>query len=350
MNVTRQPFGEYQDKKIDQYILKNENGLTIKIITYGATITSMLVPTPQGDLVEIACGFDTLGGYFSKDYRNNAPYFGCTVGRYASRIKDGRFEIDERNYSLAINDGSNHLHGGISGFDKQVWAAETVEDRDEVGVKMSLNSPDGDEGYPGNVQVTANFRLNNDNELAIHYFAETDKATPLSLTNHTYFNLSGFQDTIENHRVQIYADTFLTPDKTNVPVGKMASVENTPSDLRTEQRLGEAISKLATGFEHYYCFAKFPTLQKVARFSEPTTNLGLEVSTTEPGMLFYTGYFTSDKLQRESGDQYGRYRGFCCETSRYPNGPNLKNAPDSLTFPGTPYESTTTFRFITTAN
>ncbi|MEM9834521.1 MAG: galactose mutarotase, partial [Bacteroidota bacterium] len=235
----------------------------------------------------------------------------------------------------------------IVGFDKQVWSAETVDSDEGIGVKMSLVSPDGDEGYPGEVAVTVTFLLNNSNELAIHYFAEANQTTPLSLTNHTYFNLTGFQDTIENHQVQIQADTFLQPDETNVPVGGIASVADTPADLRSEQRLGDALSQLKTGFEHFYCFNPSDSIQTVAKFSDPASKIGLEVATTEPGILFYTGYFTSDELQRENGDQYGRFRGFCCETSRYPNGPNLVDSPGSLTSPGTPYHSATVFKLTT---
>ena len=347
MKINTKPFGEYQGEPINQYMLTNDQNMVVKIINYGATITSISVPDSSGKSVELACGFDTLESYFSEAYRQNAPYFGCTVGRYASRIKDGQFKIDGKKYSLAINDNSNHLHGGIVGLDKQVWSAETVEQEDAVGVKMSLTSPDGDEGYPGQVDVTVTFLLNNKNQLSIRYFAETNQTTPLSLTNHTYFNLSGFQDTIENHRATIYSEAYLAPDETNVPVGEVAAVERTPADLRSGKILKEAFQELETGFEHYYQFENTGALQKVAEFAEPASGSTLEVATNEPGMLFYTGYFTSDHLQRENGNQYGRYLGFCCETSRYPNGPNLEDSPGSLTSPGKPYRSETIFTINT---
>ena len=229
MNIHQKPFGERAGKKIDQYVLKNSAGLTVKLINYGATITSIAVLGNTGEPQELACGFDTLDGYFSAAYRENAPYFGSTVGRYASRIKDGQFAIDSQPYSLAVNDGSNHLHGGITGFDKRVWSAEVVEQENVVGVTMSLKSPDGEEGYPGNVEVKVTFSLNNSNELSIRYTAETDQTTPLSFTNHTYFNLSSFQDTIKNHRATIYSDAYLAPDNTNVPVGEVITVAGTPA-------------------------------------------------------------------------------------------------------------------------
>lgn len=345
MKISTRSFGSYSGQNIEQYILENTAGMIVKIATYGAMITSISLPDPDRGRIELVCGFDSLDAYFSPAYLKNAPYFGCTVGRYSSRIKDGTFHLNEQTYKLAVNDGSNHLHGGIKGFDKKVWEAERIEKAGEVGVKMSLRSPHMEEGYPGNLNVSVTFILNEDNELTISYEGETDQATPLSLTNHTYFNLSGFKQTIENHRATILADTYLIPDETNVPIGAVGQVSESPADLRSGKLLGEAFKELPTGFEHYFVFKKQEkALPKVAEFQDTNSGRRLEVFSTEPGMLFYTGYFTSDELQRENGDQYGRYRGFCCETHRYPNGPNIPNSPDSLSSPEKPFASTTRFK------
>ncbi|MEM6966695.1 MAG: aldose epimerase family protein [Bacteroidota bacterium] len=343
--ITYQKFGEINGQTIYQYTLQNHNGLQVKIITYGATITSILVPDGTGYLKNIACGFDTLAGYFGKAYQDNAPYFGGTIGRYASRIKDGKFSLDGQDYTLAVNNGSNHLHGGLKGFDKRIWQAAIVESEGQQGVEMQLESPHLEEGYPGNVQIKVRFTLDDQNALSIQYMATTDQATPLSLTNHTYFNLSGFENTIENHWAQIEASTILVPDATNVPVDETASVADTPADLREGRILGECLQAMDTGFEHFYTFDKpLDTLTKVATFSDKDSGITLEISTTEPGVLFYTGYFTSNELQRENGDQYGRYRGLCFETSRYPNGPNLAVAPGAITQPEKSYQSQTVYK------
>ncbi len=345
MNVKQTIFGRYKDQDIEQFLLANDNGMQVKIMTFGATVTSISVPGQGNTRHELACGFDSMEGYLSREYKKNAPYFGCTVGRYASRIKDGKFKIDGKEYILAINNGPNHLHGGLTGFDKKIWSAQPIDTSDTLGVIMSLKSPHMEEGYPGNVEISVTFVLNNNNELAISYEATTDQTTPISLTNHTYFNLSGFEQTIENHQATILADNYLEPDETNVPVGAIGDVNNTAADLRAGKLLKEAFEGLTTGFEHYYLFDQsIGPLRKVAEFSDRESGRKLEVSTTEPGMLFYSGYFTSDKLRRENGDQYGRYRGFCCETHRYPNGPNIENSPASVTKPADTYNSQTVFK------
>lgn len=338
-------FGVFESQSVEQYVLSNDNGMTVKVASYGATITSISVPNKDGGVKEIAAGFDTLEGYFSEDYRANAPYFGCTVGRFASRIKDGKFSINGEAYTLACNDGSNHLHGGLKGLDKRVWTLKKAwQSEHKSGIALSIQSPDMEEGFPGNITVTVYITLSNENEIVFEYEAETDKTTPLSFTNHTYFNLSGFKNTIENHKARIIADSFLAPDETNVPVGEIAEVKGTVADLNEGKVLKEAFSELETGFEHYYAFDKKTELRKVAEFSDTDSGTTLEVATTEPGALFYTGYFTSDKLKRENGDQFGRYRALCFETHKYPNGPNIEGAPDALTHPDEAFKSTTIYR------
>lgn len=345
MHITHHLFGTYQGQDIEEYVVTNNNGLVVKVTNYGATITSIIVPGDKGDC-NLVCGFDALEGYFSEAYKNNAPYFGCTVGRYASRVKDGKFSLDGKEYTLAVNDGPNHLHGGLTGFDKKIWTARPIQNESEAGITMSLKSPHMEEGYPGNVEVKVTFKLNDKNELSMAYEGTTDRPTPLSLTNHTYFNLSGFKHTIENHKATIFSNRHLLPDETNVPLGQVEDLAGTAADLRQGKLFRDAFAGLETGFEHYFLFDKeFGRRTPVAEFEDVDSGRTLEIESTEPGMLFYTGYFTSPKLKRENGDQFGKFRGFCCETHRYPNGPNIPGSPGSITRPNEKYTSQTIYRF-----
>jgi len=347
MPIESREFGIIDGQTITLFTLKNEKGMSVSIMNLGATITAISVPNGNGEKVQVACGFDSLERYLSEEYKSNAPYFGCTVGRYASRIKDGMFSINGTSYTTACNDGSNHLHGGIKGYDKKIWNAKIVKEKENDLLIMTLNSPHLEEGYPGEIDVEVIFELSEDNKIEISYQGITDQETPLSLTNHTYFNLSGFQNTIESHQAKIQASTFLKPDETNVPVGEIASVSNTAADLQDRRQLGNSLNQMTTGFEHYYVFDDYNTeLNEVAEFADSHNNLMLKIYTTEPGALFYTGYFTSDKLERNSKERYGRYMGFCFETSRYPNGPNIEGAPMSTTVPGAPFKSKTVYQFI----
>ncbi|NME69694.1 aldose epimerase family protein [Flammeovirga aprica] len=339
-------FGVFEDYKVRQYEMENKNGMNVKIMTLGATITSIKVPNKNGTFTEVACGFDQLEGYLSEEYKANAPYFGCTVGRFASRIKDGKFQIEGKEYTLVTNDGPNHLHGGTVGFDKQIWECVNQVSSDVAdSITFQRKSEHMEEGFPGNVTVQVTFTLSFENALEIAYHATTDQKTPLSFTNHTYFNLSGFKETIEKHTARINADRYLKSDETNVPVGDIEGVENSVLDFKNGRALGEVFQELETGCEHYFLFDEESSLREVASFNHEETGVTLEIHTTEPGMLFYTGYFTSDALKRESGDQFGRYKAFCCETHRYPNGPNIEGAPRVFTTPDAPYESTTIFQF-----
>lgn len=337
--MTKHHFGQFEEQPIDLYTLKNSAGLQVKISNYGATITSIILP----DGTDIVCGFDTLNGYFSDAYKTNAPYFGCTVGRFSSRIKDAKFDLNGKTYTLAANNGSHNLHGGIKAFDKSVW---NVKEIGENEVEMSRLSPDMEEGFPGNVAVKVTFKLTDDNALHISYQAVPDEDTPISLTNHTYFNLSGFTETIENHKATVNTVLHLKPDASGVPDGEVENIENTPADLSKGKQFKEAFAGLPTGFEHYFLFDNpTSTLTKVAHFEHAASNRSLEISTTEPGMLFYTGYYTSDNLSRESGNKYGKFKGFCCETHRYPNGPNIENAPKAITRADEVYTSETVYKF-----
>lgn len=342
MSISKTAFGTVDGVAVDLYTLENAGGMVAKITNYGGILTSLVCPDSQGGRADIVCGFDTLDGYFSDEYKANSPYFGSIVGRYAARIKDARFSVDGIEYQVAANGGTNHIHGGVKGFDKCVWNAEVDGD----SLKLSLTSPDGDEGYPGTVDVTVVYSLTDDNELAIDYSATTDKATPLSLTNHTYFNLGGFQDKILDTEAQIVSDKLLTVDETNVQLGEEFAVAGTVWDYNAPKPLSAVFEEKAMGFETYYILSKpVGTFDKVAQFKDASSGRTLEVLTSEPSMLMYTGCYTSDELKRESGAQFGPFRAFCCETSRYPNGPNIPGSPDSILKAGKTYRSKTVFRF-----
>ncbi|WP_282121982.1 aldose epimerase family protein [Algibacter mikhailovii] len=342
MAETKSTFGNYQNQDIYLYTLSNDTGMELKITNYGATITSFIVPNKNGTLQNIVCGFDTLEGYFSDVYQGNSPYFGCTVGRYCSQIKDSKFTLNGETFQLADNCGDNNLHGGIVGFDKKIWQVENV---DKSSIKMTLQSKDLEEGFPGNVDVSVIFRLSNDNELCIDYTATPDADTPLSLTNHTYFNLSSFTETVENHIAQVNTDKRLAMDETGAATGEIVNLEGQVDDLRVGQRIGDVHDAMGDGFENFYIFDNpNEDLKHVASISSSDNGLTLDVSTTEPCMLLYTGKYTSNELARENGEQYGKYRGFCCETHRYQNGPNIPSSPKSITKAGETFKSKTVFK------
>lgn len=341
MKIDRIPFGIIEDQKISQYILSNDK-MKVKIINYGATITSIEILDEDGKPVSITCGFDKLEDYFAEEYIANAPYFGCTVGRYCSQIKDSKFRLDGKEYKLADNCGSNNLHGGVVGFDKKIWNSDITE----TGLEMSLHSEEMEEGFPGNVDAKVVFSLDDDNALSIEYYATTDKATPLAMTNHTYFNLSGFERSVEEFTVQVNTSDLLEMDETGAATGVVKNVDDTVEDLRSGKKIKHVHEALGDGFEHFYVFDnQTEDVKLVAQVTDEISGRQLEVYSSEPCMLLYTGKYTSDKLQRNSTELYGKYQGFCCETHRWQNGPNIKEAPGSFTTPEKPFESKTIFKF-----
>lgn len=308
MKTTKNHFGKVEDQTVNAYTLENDHGMKVTVLDYGATIQSILIPMKDGEM-EIVCGFDSMDSYFSKEYTENAPYFGGTVGRYTSQIKNSEFILDGKKYSLAKNCGDNNLHGGAVGFDKQFWKAGFKEVKNGAALQMSLKSEHLQEGFPGNVEVQVTFSLSNENTLAIDYKAQSDHDTPFSITNHAYFNLNGFEENVEEHKVQIFSDKRLEWDASGAANGTILDVAGTAEDLRTQKAIGEVHNAMQDGFEHYYLFDEgISALKKVAEIKSEKTGLSMKVSTTEPGMLFYTGKYTSDALQRESGLQYGKYR------------------------------------------
>ncbi len=335
MKSAKRRFGKIGNSEIYLFEFKNENGLEFKIMNYGATITSISIPDRK-EGSNVVCGFDSLEEYLSPTYRNNYPYFGCTVGRYANRIKNGKFFLEGRPIHVTTNEESNHLHGGSEGFDKKIWDTEELISKDEVGVKMTLVSPHLDEGFPGELKVEVTFSINNQNEISISYYAESDRLTPVSLTNHSYFNLSGFRDGIESHYLQVRADRILEKDDSNCAVDLPVPTTEL-LDFRNERRIGE------TEIDDYFVFNDDDRIRSVGRIG--FENNVLQISTNESGAQIYTANFVSEHLKRNNKEQYGSNCAICFEAHGFPNGINIEGARSSLISPDTPYQSQTNYKF-----
>jgi aldose 1-epimerase len=346
--VSKLAFGKTPDgKTVDLYVLKNGR-LTVKVMTYGAIITSIETPDRDGEFDDVVLGFDDLNGYLGAH-----PYFGATVGRVANRIANGKFTLDGKEYKLATNNGPNALHGGLKGFDKVVWKAEELESGDGPSVRMSYVSPDGEEGYPGNLSVSVLFTVTADDKLVLKYTAETDKATPVNLSNHSYFNLGGSKrgGSIRDHEVTLYAGNYTPVDKTLIPTGEIAPVAGTPFDLRKPAALGPLIDRLDNdpqGFDHNFVLDKAKgEMGLAARVYDPKSGRVMEVSTTEPGVQFYTGNFLDGTNKGKAGVDYKRHQALCLETQHFPDSINQPNFPSTVLEPGEKYTQTTVFAFST---
>lgn len=348
MSVEKKHFGKADGKDVDIYELINANGLRAKIMTYGATLTEMHVPGRSGAMADVTLGFDNLERYVA-----GHPFFGSTVGRVGNRIANGEFALDGETYTLAKNNGPNHLHGGLKAFDKVVWDARIVENADGPSVEFHYLSPDGEEGYPGNVDVKVTYTLTHMDELRIDYEATTDKATPLNMTNHAYWNLRGEGNgNVEGHVLQVNADRF-TPVKDNeglIPTGEFKSVEGTALDFRTPMPIGARISNvegLTSGYDHNFVLNKDAegALTKVARVEEPESGRVMEIFSTEPGVQFYTGNFLDGSLTGKSGRPYEAHGAFCLETQHFPDSINNQQWPSIVLRPGDTYRTTTIHRF-----
>ncbi len=345
MSITKESFGKMPDgKQVDLYTLTNANDIQARISTYGATLASLQLPDRQGNLADVALGFDTLEGYFS-----DHPYFGVTVGRYANRIGGAKFTLNGVEYELAANNGPNHLHGGIKGFDKVLWEAEQIQNPDEVGVKLTYMSKDGEEGYPGNLACVVTYTLNNDNELKISYEAVTDKTTVVNLTNHTYWNLAGQGNgDILDHELMINADKFTPVNDELIPTGEIKSVKDTPMDFTEPTPIGSRIDQVPGGYDHNYVLNRTGQgLSLCARVYEPTSGRVLEIHTVEPGVQFYSGNFLDGTIKGKSGKVYKKHYGFCLETQHFPDSPNQPEFPSVVLEPGQKYETVTVHRFYT---
>ena len=333
--------------QVDIFTLVNDRGMTVRAMSYGAIILSISVPDAKGTMGDVVLGFDSLAGYVKR-----SPYFGAVVGRYGNRIAKGRFTLDGVQYRLAVNNGPNALHGGVQGFDKRVWTGEPVRSDSGVGVAFTRVSPAGEEGYPGTLTARVTYTLMTArNELVIDYEGSTDKATPVNLTNHSYFNLADAGD-ILGHTLMLNADSMTPVDATLIPTGTITSVRGTPFDFRTPTAIGARIDakdaqiRHGGGYDHNFVVNRSaPGLAHVARVTEPTTGRTLDVSSTEPGVQFYTGNFLDGTLTGKGGRIY-RYRSaFCLETQHYPDSPNHANFPSTILRPGAVYRSRTVYAF-----
>tara|TARA_R110000751_G_scaffold226549_1_gene328467 strand:- start:764 stop:1945 length:1182 start_codon:yes stop_codon:yes gene_type:complete len=348
--ITKSDFGMTSDSiAVEKYSLVNANGMEVNIITYGGIITSLKVPSQDSIFKDVVLGHDSLDEYTS----GNPPFFGAVIGRYGNRIAKGQFSIDGEEYQLPTNDGPNSLHGG-KGFDKVVWAAEEFEDGENVGVKLTYTSPDGDQGYPGNLETMVTYTLLAENTLKVDYEASTDKPTVVNLTQHTYFNLSGdFDNTILDTEVMLNADQFLPVNETLIPTGELRSVEGTPFDFREEKPIGAEIDaendqlKKGQGYDHCWILNdENGAMHLAATAYDPSSGRFLEVMTTEPAIQFYTGNFLDGTLTQKGGEgTYALRSGFCLETQHYPDSPNQPEFPSTLLKPGETYRTTTSFKF-----
>ena len=341
MPVTSQPYGALADgSPVTLYTLTNAQGLTAAVMDYGAILVSLRTPDRDGTLGEITLGFDSLDGYLGAH-----PYFGATVGRYANRIAGACFSLDGQTYALAANDGPNHLHGGRVGFDRRLWEADAFSEDGTCGVCFSRVSPDGEEGYPGNLEVAVTYTLTDLDELRIDLEAMTDRATPVNLTNHAYFNLRGHGD-VRGHRLQLAAPAYTPVDAQLIPTGVVATVAGTPLDFTDEHAIGERLDDLPGGYDHNVVLDRREDGELVcaARVEEPESGRVLEVYTTEPGLQFYSGNGLDGSIVGRGGQRYERHAGFCLETQRFPDSPNQSAFPSAILRPGTFYTHTILFR------
>jgi aldose 1-epimerase len=346
--ITKRPFGKVSGKTVQLYTLKNSNGVEAAITNYGGIVVSLKTPDRNGKFADIVLGFDSLEGY-TKEH----PYFGAIVGRYGNRIAKGRFKLDGVEYKLATNNGENALHGGLKGFDKVVWNAKEVSSADAPGLELTYVSKDGEEGYPGTLAATVRYTLTTDNELRLDYTAATDKDTVVNLTNHSYFNLAG-QGTgdILSHEIQMFADRFTPVDGGLIPTGELKPVAGTPFDFRQPHKIGERINaqdeqvQRGKGYDHNFVLnGRMGELHPAARVTEASSGRILEVSTTEPGVQFYTGNFLDGTVKGKGGTAYQFRWGFCLETQHFPDSPNQPSFPSTVLKPGQTYKSTTIYKF-----
>ena len=348
LKIDKIQFGETMDGTgVDQFILSNNNGMEVRIITYGGVITSWTAPDKNGDYKDIVLGYNTLA-----EYEAETPYFGALIGRYGNRIAKGKFSLDDQKYTLAVNNGVNHLHGGLKGFDKVVWDAKTIVSDSTVSLELSYLSKDMEEGYPGNLETKVTYALNNKDELSVNYEATTDKPTIVNLTQHSYFNLTAdFNQDILGHELVINADSFLPVDNTLIPTGEFRDVTGTPFDFKTSKAIGTHIDneniqlKNGLGYDHCWVLNDQDTgVRFVASAYEPVSGRLLEVFSDEPGIQFYSGNFLDGTLPSKNKGMYQHRTGFCLETQHYPDSPNQKNFPSVRLNPGEKYNSKTVFR------
>lgn len=352
MNVQKEPFGTLPDgRSVELYTLTNSSGVTAKITNYGGHVVSLVVPDGKGAMEDVLLGHDKLEKYLD---RTTNPYFGCIIGRYGNRIGKARFTLDGKEYVLAANDGVNHLHGGVNGFDRQLWKAKPFTTKDTAGLELSYVSKDMEEGYPGKLKVTVIYTLTDDNQLRIDYRAVTDKPTVCNLTNHMYFNLAGQgKGNILGHELMLNASAFTPVDEGLIPTGEIRPVQGTPMDFTVPTAIGARIDadydqlRYAKGYDHNWVLnkKKGSEMSLAASVYEPSARRLMEVWTTEPGIQFYTGNFLDGTITGKGGKVYGQRCAFCLETQHFPDSPNKPNFPSVVLRPGEVYQTTTIYKF-----
>lgn len=342
--IEEKSWGTVEGRPVKLFTLRNGKGTIVKVTNYGLIITEIHAADRHGKPGNIVLGFDNL-----EQYQKGHPFFGAIAGRVANRIAKGKFTLDGQEYTLAVNNGPNHLHGGLKGFDKQVWDATPLAAQPaEQGIEFHYLSKDGEEGYPGNLDVTVTYTLTDENELRVDYRAKTDKATPVNLTNHSYFNLAGAGDTLGTE-IQINADRYTPTDQTLIPTGELAPVKGTPLDFTTPTTMGARLGQLKDfpgGYDHNFVLnGGGKSLAFAARAYEPRSGRVLEVFTTEPGVQLYNGIGLDGKLTGVGGVSYVKYGGFCLETQHFPDAINHPSFPSVVLRPGSSFKSTTVFKF-----
>jgi len=347
MKIQTNLFGQLPEgKEAKLFTLENDNNLTVQITNYGGIITSIEMPDKNGRKENIVCGFNKLVDYLSDEYLESYPYFGAIIGRSGNRIAKGHLNIEGKTYEMAINNGPNHLHGGKTGFDRRLWDAQTFEKEDSVGVELSYLSPHLEENYPGNLKVKCVFSLNNQNELVIEYFAETDQATIVNLTNHSYFNLTGGNENILNHKLKLNASK-MTAMKEQIPTGAIVPTDNTPFDFSDFKTFKQDLDKLSTGYDDNFVLDNDKgELKKAGTLKEDKSGRQIEVSTTQPGMQVYTGYWIPE-LTIDGKKKFGSYAGVALETQHYPDTPHHDNFPSTMLLPDETYNEKTIYKLTT---
>ncbi|MGK5024765.1 aldose epimerase family protein [Janthinobacterium sp. RB2R34] len=347
LSVTSTPFGTLPDgSAATAYTLINRHGMQVKVLDFGAIISEIHVPDRDGKLADVVLGFDSIEPYLA-----NSAFLGAVIGRFGNRIANGQFSLDGSSYQLAINNAPNHLHGGEQGFHQVLWQAVPFETNEAVGVTFTRSSPDGEDGYPGKLDVSVVYELNNDNALSLRYHAVTDQATPVNLTNHSYFNLAG-QGDILAHEIVIHADRYTPVDAGSIPTGELADVAGTPFDLRQPAAIGAGLAAdhpqiaIGRGYDHNFVLNKQAgqALSLAALVREPQSGRVMQVYTEEPGVQFYSGNFL-DGSQQGKGISHAHRSAFCLETQHFPDSPNHPHFPDSILRPGQEYSTSTVYRF-----
>ena len=352
-SITKASFGELEGKPVSQYTLTNANGVTAEILDLGGIVSRLRVPDRDGKMGDVVFGCKDVASYME-----DSPYFGCITGRYANRIAKGKFTLDGKTYTLAVNNGPNHLHGGEVGFNKKIWKAAATVESGVPTLKLEYVSPDGEEGYPGSLSTVVTYSLTEDNGLKIHYKATTDKATVINLTHHGYWNLSGHDSgkTILDHELQLHCDAFTPTDETAIPLGEIRKVAGTPFDFTKSHRIGARIGAenqqitYGKGYDHNFVInGEAGTLRPVAKVFDPASGRVMEVLSSDHGVQLYTGNFLDGSFEGKDGQTYQARQGLCLECQRHPDSPNQPGFPSAVLKPGETYEKTTVYRFSTQA-